>query len=55
MMSRYPWLGAWVAAVVAFALTLIGGQATSGSGLLGAALSFSALTVLAALGQVLVI
>ena len=55
MMSRYPWLGAWVAAVVAFALTLIGGQATSGSGLLGAALSFSALTVLAALGQMLVI
>ena len=55
MMSRYPWLGAWVAAVAAFALTLIGGQATSGSGLLGAALSFSALTVLAALGQMLVI
>ena len=55
MMSRYPWLGAWFAAVVAFALTLIGGQTTSGSGLLGAALSFSALTVLAALGQMLVI
>ena len=55
MISRHPWLGAWIAAVAAFALTLIGGQSASGTGLLGAALSFSALTVLAALGQMLVI
>ncbi len=55
MIARYPWLGAWVAALAAFALTLVSGQAASGGGLLGAALSFSALTVLAALGQMLVI
>lgn len=55
MMSRYPWLGAWIAAIAAFALTMISGESTSGSGLLGAALSFSALTVLVALGQMLVI
>ena len=55
MISRHPWIGAWIAAAAAFALTLIGGQSASGTGLLGAALSFSALTVLAALGQMLVI
>jgi ribose transport system permease protein len=50
------WLGSWVAALVVFVLTLLLGQAQGGGGgLIGAALSFAAFTVLVSLGQMLVI
>ena len=50
-----PWLGSVLAAAAAFAVTIANGQIQGIPGLLAAALSFSALTVLVALGQMLVI
>ena len=50
-----PWLGSALAAAAAFAVTIANGQIQGIPGLLAAALSFSALTVLVALGQMLVI
>lgn len=50
-----PWLGSVLAAAAAFAITIANGQIQGIPGLLAAALSFSALTVLVALGQMLVI
>jgi ribose transport system permease protein len=50
-----PWLGSWVAAALAWGVTIATGQGQGSGDLLGAALSFSAFTVLAALGQMLVI
>ena len=50
-----PWLGSVLAAAAAFAVTIANGQIQGIHGLLAAALSFSALTVLVALGQMLVI
>ncbi len=50
-----PWLGSALAAVAAFVITISNGQIQGIPGLLAAALSFSALTVLVALGQMLVI
>jgi ribose transport system permease protein len=50
-----PWLGSVLAAAVAFVITIANGQIQGIPGLLAAALSFSALTVLVALGQMLVI
>jgi ribose transport system permease protein len=50
-----PWLGSALAAAVAFVITIANGQIQGIPGLLAAALSFSALTVLVALGQMLVI
>ena len=50
-----PWLGSALAAAAAFVITIANGQVQGISGLLAAALSFSALTVLVALGQMLVI
>ena len=50
-----PWLGSALAAAAAFVITIANGQIQGIPGLLAAALSFSALTVLVALGQMLVI
>ena len=50
-----PWLGSVLAAAAAFVITIANGQIQGIPGLLAAALSFSALTVLVALGQMLVI
>ena len=50
-----PWLGSALAAFIAFVITILNGQIEGIGGLLAAALSFSALTVLVALGQMLVI
>ena len=52
--SQAPWLGSALAALVALLLTLLNGQFQNAAGLFAAALSFSALTVLVALGQMLV-
>ena len=53
--SNAPWLGSALAATAAFVITIANGQIQGIPGLLAAALSFSALTVLVALGQMLVI
>ena len=50
-----PWLGSWVAAVLAWGVTAATGQGHGGSELLATALTFSAFTVLVSLGQMLVI
>ena len=50
-----PWLGSALAAAAAFFITVANGQMQGIGGLFAAALSFSALTVLVALGQMLVI
>ena len=50
-----PWLGSALASFIAFVITILNGQIEGIGGLLAAALSFSALTVLVALGQMLVI
>ena len=53
--AQAPWLGSTLAALAAFVITIANGQIQGVAGLLAAALSFSALTVLVALGQMLVI
>ena len=53
--AQAPWLGSTLAALAAFVITIANGQIQGVVGLLAAALSFSALTVLVALGQMLVI
>ena len=53
--GNVPWLGSALAAAAAFVITIANGQIQGIPGLLAAALSFSALTVLVALGQMLVI
>ena len=50
-----PWLGSVVAAVLAWAATVIGGHGQGFGDLLTVALSFSAFTILVSLGQMLVI
>ena len=50
-----PWLGSWIAAVLAWAATVVVGQGQGSGDLLSAALSFGAFSVLASLGQMLVI
>lgn len=53
--AERPWLGSAGAAVLAWAATIIAGSGQGGGQLLGAALAFSAFTVLVSLGQMLVI
>ena len=50
-----PWLGSWVAALLAWGVTAITGSGFGGGDLLATALAFSAFTVLVSLGQMLVI
>ena len=50
-----PWLGSCIAAVVAFALTIVSGHGHGSGDLFTVALSFSAFTILVSLGQMLVI
>jgi ribose transport system permease protein len=55
-LSQRPWLGSWIAALLAGAATVAVGQGQgSAADLLAAALAFSAFTVLVSLGQMLVI
>jgi ribose transport system permease protein len=50
-----PWMGSWAAAALAWGVTVLMAQGQGSGDLLSAALSFSAFTVLASLGQMLVI
>jgi len=50
-----PWLGSWVAAILAWIVTVAVGHGQGAGDLISAALSFSAFTVLVSLGQMLVI
>lgn len=55
-LATRPWVGSWLAALVVFGVTLaLGSGRSQGAGLIGAALSFGAFTVLVSLGQMLVI
>lgn len=52
---KRPWVGSWIAALLAFGITIVVARGQGAGDLLAAALSFSAFTVLVALGQMLVI
>jgi ribose transport system permease protein len=53
--AHRPWLGSVVAAVLAWAATVVSGHGQGSGDLLTVALSFSAFTILVSLGQMLVI
>ncbi len=54
-LGRLPWLWSYLAAVAAWALTLVVSHGTGAGQILVAAFTFSAFTVLVSLGQMLVI